>query len=103
MLTKSQTDKVYLDHAGTTVYAKSLIETFSGKMIDNLYGNPHSASAPAKLSGEVVDSVREKTLAFFNADPKHFDLIFTGEFLSKIFISFAETVHTVHERKRLTS
>ena len=34
----------YLDHAGTTLYAKSLIERFSADMISNLYGNPHSAS-----------------------------------------------------------
>ena len=47
-------------------------------MISNLYGNPHSSSDPAKLSGHVVDSVREKALRFFGADPEHFDLIFTA-------------------------
>ena len=47
-------------------------------MISNLYGNPHSSSDPAKLSGHVVDHVREKALRFFGADPAHFDLIFTA-------------------------
>ncbi|KAE8452237.1 hypothetical protein EG329_001704 [Mollisiaceae sp. DMI_Dod_QoI] len=71
------TGKTYLDHGGTTIYAKSLIEDFSTKMITNLYGNPHSASAPAMLSGHMVDSIRLQALAFFNADPKDFDLVFT--------------------------
>lgn len=47
-------------------------------MIANLYGNPHSASDPAMLSGHMVDSIRVQTLAFFGADPEHFDLIFTA-------------------------
>ncbi|KUJ22541.1 putative molybdenum cofactor sulfurase, partial [Mollisia scopiformis] len=71
------TGKTYLDHGGTTIYAKSLIEDFSAKMIANLYGNPHSASTPAALSGHMVDTIRLQALAFFKADPEHFDLIFT--------------------------
>lgn len=47
-------------------------------MISNLYGNPHSTSDPSQLSGHMVDSIREKTLAFFKADPEHFDIIFTA-------------------------
>lgn len=69
---------MYLDHGGTTIYAKSLIEQFSQNMINNLYGNPHSNSDPARLSGDVVDSTREAALAFFGADPEHFELIFTA-------------------------
>lgn len=72
------TGKIYLDHGGSTVYSRSLIEAFSEKMMANLYGNPHSASAPAKLSGYAVESIREKTLEFFKADPEHFDLVFTA-------------------------
>lgn len=53
-------------------------------MIENLYGNLHSASSPAKLSGEVVDTVREKTLRFFNADPEDFDLVFTANATASI-------------------
>ena len=47
-------------------------------MITNLFGNPHSTSDPSQLSGHMVDSVREKTLAFFKADPEHFDIVFTA-------------------------
>ncbi len=65
-----------MDHSGTTIYAKSLVDAFSADMVTNLYGNPHSASTPAKLSGQVVDDTREQALRFFGADPEHFDLIF---------------------------
>lgn len=69
---------IYLDHSGTTIYARTLIESFANHMLSNLYGNPHSANAPAELSGHVVDSVRQKVLNFFGADPRHFDLVFTA-------------------------
>jgi molybdenum cofactor sulfurtransferase len=70
--------KTYLDHGGTTIYAKSLIENFSASLISNLYGNPHSASTPAILSGQIVDDTRLQALSFFGADPEHFDLIFVA-------------------------
>ncbi|CCC06177.1 unnamed protein product [Sordaria macrospora k-hell] len=47
-------------------------------MSTNLYGNPHSANEPAKFSGDMVDSVREQTLRFLGADPRHFDLVFVA-------------------------
>ena len=72
------TGKTYLDHAGTTVYARSVVEDFSQKLLSNLYGNPHSACDPAELSGHAVDSIREQALRFFSADPEHFDLVFTA-------------------------
>ncbi|KAI2471018.1 PLP-dependent transferase [Annulohypoxylon bovei var. microspora] len=69
---------VYLDHSGATIYAKSTVDSFCAKMVTNLYGNPHSENFPAKLSGDVVDQVREKTLNFLGANPEHFDLIFVA-------------------------
>lgn len=47
-------------------------------MSSNLYGNPHSANAPAEKSGQIVDSVRARSLEFFGADPRHFDLVFVA-------------------------
>ncbi|CAN8098753.1 unnamed protein product [Discula destructiva] len=69
---------VYLDHSGTTIYAKSLIDAFAECLSSNLYGNPHSANRPAERSGNVVDSVREEALHFLGADPNHFDLVFVA-------------------------
>jgi molybdenum cofactor sulfurtransferase len=47
-------------------------------MTTNLYGNPHSTSDASQLSGHTVDSIQDKTLAFFKADPEHFDIVFTA-------------------------
>jgi molybdenum cofactor sulfurtransferase len=67
---------VYLDHAGTTLYSKSLMERFTADMMGNLFGNPHSASGSSQLSTDRIEDIRLKTLRFFNADPDEFDLIF---------------------------
>ncbi|KAL2808847.1 molybdenum cofactor sulfurase [Aspergillus granulosus] len=71
-------DTTYLDHAGTTLYAKSLIDSFSRDLTTNLYGNPHSLSASSQLSSQRVDDIRLKALRFFNADPEDFDLVFVA-------------------------
>ncbi|KAI9658820.1 MAG: hypothetical protein M1831_003846 [Alyxoria varia] len=71
-------DAVYLDHAGTTLYAKSLLERFSTDLITNLYGNPHSASPSSQLSTSRVDDCRHAALRLFNADPAHYDLVFVA-------------------------
>lgn len=74
----SLTGTTYLDHAGTTLYAKSLIEGYSKALIDNLYGNPHSASASSQLSSRRIDDVRVETLRSFHADPDKFDIVFVA-------------------------
>lgn len=69
---------IYLDHAGTTPIAKSVIERFSKDMIMNLYGNPHSASPSSQLSTRRIENIRHDVLRFFNADPMEFDLVFVA-------------------------
>ncbi|KUJ22341.1 molybdenum cofactor sulfurase [Mollisia scopiformis] len=71
-------DAIYLDHAGTTLYAKSLMEKFTSDMISNLYGNPHSASASSQLTTNRIEDIRLKVLRCFNADPEEFDIIFVA-------------------------
>ncbi|KAJ4301059.1 hypothetical protein N0V90_003149 [Kalmusia sp. IMI 367209] len=68
----------YLDHAGTTLYAKSLIERFSTDMISNLYGNPHSASSSSQLTTRRIEDIRLRLLGLFKADPADFDVIFVA-------------------------
>jgi len=60
------------------LYAKSLIEEVSADLIKNLYGNPHSSSTPSAVAGHRIDAIRVKALRFFNADPEHWDLVFTA-------------------------
>ncbi|KAF7591179.1 hypothetical protein BBP40_001894 [Aspergillus hancockii] len=71
-------DTTYLDHAGTTLYAKSLIDSFARDLTSNLFGNPHSRSSSSQLSTQRVDDIRLRTLRFFNADPEEFDLVFVA-------------------------
>ncbi|KAK2628232.1 hypothetical protein QTJ16_002878 [Diplocarpon rosae] len=71
-------DAIYLDHAGTTLYPKSLMEEFTSDMMANLYGNPHSASPSSQLSTTRVDDTRLKVLRFFRADPEEFDVVFVA-------------------------
>lgn len=70
-------DSTYLDHAGTTLYPKSLIAAFSSDLTQNLFGNPHSASASSQLSSQRIDDVRLEVLRFFNAPEDRFDVVFT--------------------------
>lgn len=67
-----------------------------------MYGNPHSANEPAKLSGEVVDTIRERTLRFFGADPEHFDLIFVANATAGIKL-VAESFRDLAEKTRSRS
>ncbi|TVY43445.1 Molybdenum cofactor sulfurase [Lachnellula occidentalis] len=71
-------DATYLDHSGTTLYAKSLVESFATSMIAGLYGNPHSGSASSILSTKNIDNTRLRVLQFFKADPEEFDVVFTA-------------------------
>lgn len=71
-------DAIYLDHAATTLYSKTLLERFHSNMMANLYGNPHSASRSSQHSTQEIETVRLEMLQFLNADPDHFDLVFTA-------------------------
>lgn len=71
-------DAIYLDHAGTTLYSKSLIERFASDMITNLYGNPHSGSASSQLATRRIENIRHDVLHFFGASSSDFDLVFVA-------------------------
>jgi molybdenum cofactor sulfurtransferase len=71
-------DGIYLDHAGTTLYSKSLMERFMADMMSNLYGNPHSASPSSQLSTNRIEDIRLRVLQFFKADPEDFNIVFVA-------------------------
>ncbi|KAK8042076.1 molybdenum cofactor sulfurase [Apiospora rasikravindrae] len=71
-------DNIYLDHAGTTLYAKSLVDEFAADMTTNLFGNPHSASSSSQSSTARIDDVRVQVLQLLNADPTEFDVVFVA-------------------------
>jgi len=76
--TNTYLDTTYLDHAGTTLYSKSLIENYSRDMLSNLLGNPHSASSSSQLSARRIENVRLRVLRLFNASPDNFDVVFVA-------------------------
>lgn len=79
-----------------------MVDAFAQKMVANLYGNPHSENSPAKLSGDVVDQVRLKTLQFLGADPNDFDLIFVANATAAIKLvaeSFRDLAEKTRERR----
>ncbi len=71
-------DNIYLDHAGTTLYNRLLVDRFAADMTARLLGNPHSASASSQAAAQLVEDVRLRTLQFFRADPAEFDLVFVA-------------------------
>jgi len=77
-LPNSATGSIYLDHAGTTLYPKSLMDRFARDMTSTLFGNPHSASPSSQSSTARIEDIRLRVLRFFNADPAEFDLVFVA-------------------------
>jgi molybdenum cofactor sulfurtransferase len=71
-------DTTYLDHAGTTIYARSLVTAISDDFTTNLYGNPHSGSSSSQLSSRRIEDTRVQVLRFLNADPDLFDIVFVA-------------------------
>ena len=68
----------YLDHAGATLYTRSLVTAISNDLTTNLFGNPHSGSSSSQLSSTRIDDTRVQVLRFLNADPDLFDVVFVA-------------------------
>ncbi|KAI9560495.1 hypothetical protein GHT06_011428 [Daphnia sinensis] len=69
---------LYLDHAGSTLYSKSLIEHSLAELTQNCFGNPHSRNTPSRLTTDIIDQTRIELLSFFHADPNQYTVLFTS-------------------------
>ncbi|KAI0908110.1 molybdenum cofactor sulfurase [Ustulina deusta] len=102
-------DGIYLDHAGTTPYSKSLVANFAAEMTANLFGNPHSASASSQCTMSRIENIRHRVLQFFNADPAEFDLVFVAnatagiKLVSDAFRGFPEGFNYLYHQASHTS
>ncbi|XP_017073835.1 molybdenum cofactor sulfurase [Drosophila eugracilis] len=65
---------VYLDHAGTTLYAENQVKATAEELQRNVFCNPHTC----RLTGDFVDQVRFKVLEFFNTTAEDYHVIFTA-------------------------
>jgi molybdenum cofactor sulfurtransferase len=68
----------YLDHGGTTLASRSLLKSFGKEMQNNLLANPHSDALNPSASSTLVAEARRQVLHMFNADSRHFDVVFTA-------------------------
>nr|CAB3263892.1 molybdenum cofactor sulfurase-like [Phallusia mammillata] len=69
-------DGLFLDHAGSTLYAASQIQSFSKDLQENLYGNPHSGNPSSDITKAIVHQVRCTVLTHFNVTLDDYDIVF---------------------------
>jgi molybdenum cofactor sulfurtransferase len=68
---------VYLDYTGGGLYATSQIRAHHDQLRDGVFGNPHSNNPTSLASSALVQHARSAVLAFINADPGEYGVIFT--------------------------
>ncbi|KAH4892944.1 hypothetical protein HBI80_255500 [Parastagonospora nodorum] len=68
----------YLDRGGTTLASKTLLKAFCEEIITILLANPHFDASEPSPSSSIVTETRLEVLKFFDADPDHFDVVFTA-------------------------
>lgn len=69
--------QVYLDYTGSGLYGQSQVRRHAELLCGSVFGNPHSRNPTSRAATLVVEGVRERVLAFFDADPEEYALIFT--------------------------
>lgn len=69
--------QTYLDYTGSGVAAAAQIRAHADRLIGHCYGNPHSENPTSSASTRLVERAREAILAFFNASPDEYAVVFT--------------------------
>jgi selenocysteine lyase/cysteine desulfurase len=69
---------VYLDYTAGNLVPLSLVERHTALLRDHLLGNPHSTNPASTLTTTYVEQTRLSVLAFFNADPDEYIVVFTA-------------------------
>lgn len=68
---------VYLDHTGSALYPRSLVDSHLDLLRDGVFGNPHSDNPASRPMTEHLESARAAVLRFVGADPGLYECIFT--------------------------
>ncbi|KAJ6262494.1 hypothetical protein Dda_3304 [Drechslerella dactyloides] len=96
------TGVTYLDHAATTLYSSTLIDTVSADLKSNLFGNPHSLCPSSQATTRRIEDTRVRVLQLFNADPEHFDIVFCANATAAIkIVADAFTAHAEKNGRKL--
>jgi molybdenum cofactor sulfurtransferase len=69
---------VYLDYTGAALYAESQVRRHADLLQHAVLGNPHSHSPASEAATALVETTRARVLAFFNATPDEYQVIFTA-------------------------
>lgn len=68
----------YLDYTGSGLYPESLVRAHAETLCRSVLGNPHSRNPTSRAATEMVDSVRQRVMDFFDADPEQHEVVFTA-------------------------
>ncbi len=69
---------VYLDYTGSGLYGESQVRRHAELLTAEVLGNPHSANPTSELATRLVERARDRVLAYFNASPSDYHVIFTA-------------------------
>lgn len=69
---------IYLDYTGGGLYAESQVRAHMDMLRENVFGNPHSTNPTSMASTRHVEQTRAAILAYFNASPDEYEVIFTA-------------------------
>ncbi len=69
--------QVYLDYTGSGLYGESQVRRHADLLCSSVLGNPHSRNPSSQAATRAVEAARERVLAFFDADPAEYELVFT--------------------------
>ncbi len=71
------TGHIYLDYTGGGLYAESQLARHRDLLAGAVFGNPHSQNVPSRDMAARVEATRAQILAFFQASPEEYEVIFT--------------------------
>ncbi|KAJ1913773.1 hypothetical protein LPJ71_002446 [Coemansia sp. S17] len=74
----SQLKTVFLDHAGSTLYAASHIRAQAEEMLTTIPANPHSNHPGSQWTRDKIEQVRDRLLGFFGTTSRDYALVFTA-------------------------
>jgi selenocysteine lyase/cysteine desulfurase len=69
---------VYLDYTAGNLVPLALVERHAALLRDHVLGNPHSTNPASALTTTFVEQARRSVLAFVNADPDEYEVVFTA-------------------------
>ncbi|TDB88420.1 aminotransferase class V-fold PLP-dependent enzyme [Actinomadura sp. KC216] len=70
--------QTYLDYSGSGVAAAAQLRAHVERLSGRCFGNPHSENPASRASTVLVERARERILAFFNASPDEYAVVFTA-------------------------